>query len=412
MATITEYVEFNGVKTSDFNVIVSGENTFNAPARVYEMIDIPGRDGQFALDMGRYENIEVSYPCANHEPDDMATFRANLDGLRNAFLSAKGYQRLEDTFHPDEYRMAVYKSGLEAKMVGQAYASQFDLVFNCKPQRFLKSGETAVSVASGNTITNPTAFESKPLIEFGGYGTMTVNGYEITLNSEAIGLVTLNGATSGTHRRIMFSTASLNSPDHITLQASRITEYIGTDKAIASVTASVSGGLFTGTVEASYDEGGDIIVLYFNAQPYDFIKANDAENPQTGNNVVTVNVTYSDSTTSTITLTYVITAIGTPSGIVEITRSYTITGETALFNPTIYRFGAVIGNSSQSVLGNPIYVDCELGDCYKIEDGEMVFLNSYISMPNDLPVLSAGSNAVSYDNTITDFKITPRWWRV
>lgn len=412
MATITEYVEFNGVKTSDFNFIASGENTFNAPARVYEMIDIPGRDGQFALDMGRFENIDVPYHCTNHEPNDMATFRANLDGLRNAFLSARGYQRLEDTFHPDEYRMAVYKSGLEAKMIGQAYASEFDLVFNCKPQRFLKSGETAVSVASGSSITNPTAFESKPLIEFGGYGTITVNGYAVTLNSGPIGNITLANATSmGTNNTQTFSTASLNTGDAITLDASeaRLTVSSSSPRTVDSITYTQSGALDV-TPNLEYTSGySRTFLAHFaigNTTPFSCVKGTT----KTQSAQVVLTVTFTNSTSITITCN-ISCKYDKDADTIKLTLT-TSTADTYLLQRTDYQLGAVTGVSSQSALGNPIYVDCELGDCYKYEDGEMVFLNSYISMPNDLPVLSAGSNTITYDNTITSFKITPRWWRI
>lgn len=406
MATITEYVEFNGVKTSDFNVIVSGENTFNAPARVYEMIDIPGRDGQFALDMGRYENIEVSYPCANHEPDDMATFRANLDGLRNAFLSAKGYQRLEDTFHPDEYRMAVYKSGLEAKMVGQAYASQFDLVFDCKPQRFLKSGETAVSVASGGTITNPTAFESKPLLEVFGYGLITVNGYPITIQDTVLGRITLANAQTSDTGVIQFSSGALNVGDTITLDPSNIRIEFTATKAVSALTLTTSGALST-TASAEFEVGSDQVVVNIDVAQQTY--TNGTSKSKTG--TITANITYADSTTETGNL--YLGLIYDPSND-RISATISMSGGVWPLDYIYvdFSFGKLTGNSTKHSTGNPLYIDCEMGDAYKIEDGEMIFLNKYISMPNDLPVLSAGSNTITYDNTITEFKITPRWWQI
>lgn len=409
MATITEYVEFNGVKTSDYNVIASGGDAFNAPARVYEMIDIPGRDGQFALDMGRFENIDVPYHCTNHEPNDMATFRANLDGLRNAFLSARGYQRLEDTFHPDEYRMAVYKSGLEAKMIGQAYASEFDLVFNCKPQRFLKSGETAVSVASGGTITNPTAFESKPLIEFGGYGTMTVNGYPITITAGTLGEITLANASTGPYSSsgtTYFNQTLLNTGDTITLKSSSCFIDLKTTKNISSITTTATTGNVPVTIEYNAVGTNRYAVSYITSD-FDFVKGTNTL--ETTN--VTSKITYSDSSEETFT-NEIKLVYNANYNYISFRNNFIGPTSTSEFTYYSTDMGKIIGVSTQSVLGNPIYVDCELGDCYKIENGEMVFLNSYVSMPNDLPVLSAGSNSVTYDNTITDFKITPHWWRI
>ena len=56
--------------------------------------------------------------------------------------------------------------------------------FNCKPQRFLNIGDTAQTIStSGGTITNPTAFNAKPLITVYGSGaaTLQVGEYVCTL---------------------------------------------------------------------------------------------------------------------------------------------------------------------------------------------------------------------------------------
>lgn len=147
-------ITFGGVNSADFGIYISGEGVFNAPKRDVEMIKIPGRNGEFALDNGRFENIEVTYPAFNFEPDDYDTFMQNLSDFRNAICAQRGYQRLTDTFHPDEYRMATYIGGLEIKPVKYNTASEFNIVFDCKPQRWLASGETAVTIGEwGETET-------------------------------------------------------------------------------------------------------------------------------------------------------------------------------------------------------------------------------------------------------------------
>lgn len=158
---IENSIIFGGVNSADFGIYISGEGVFNAPKRDVEMITIPGRNGAFALDNGRFENIEVTYPAFNFEPNDYDTFAQRLSDFRNAICAQRGYQRLEDTFHPDEYRMAAYIGGLDIKPIKYNTASEFDIVFDCKPQRWLKDGETAVTIgewgetetASGDIVT-------------------------------------------------------------------------------------------------------------------------------------------------------------------------------------------------------------------------------------------------------------------
>ena len=143
---------FDGQSSGNYGVYISGEGTFNAPKRDVEMVSIPGRNGDLALDKGRFENIEGTYKAGLFGVDE-ADFAEAISDFRNFLCSRKGYVRLEDDYNPDEYRMAVYKSGLEVD-AKQLKAGEFDIVFDCKPQRWLKSGEEAVTIGEwGETET-------------------------------------------------------------------------------------------------------------------------------------------------------------------------------------------------------------------------------------------------------------------
>ena len=166
--------------SEDIGVYISGDGVYNAPERDYEMVSIPGKNGQLAIDHGRYENIEVTYPCfiwANTQQE----FREKIRTIRAKLTSKLGYKRLEDTYHPDEYRMAIYKAGIEVDPVYYNRAGEFELTFDCKPQRYLTVGDEPISVTSGDTLTNPTRFESLPLIEATGVGTLTVGNISVTI---------------------------------------------------------------------------------------------------------------------------------------------------------------------------------------------------------------------------------------
>ena len=88
-----------------------------------------------------------------------------------------GWQILTDDYEPDYYRLAYYQGGFETD---DRYSrlGVFSLTFRCRPERFLVTGNTSIPVDSGESITNPTAFNAKPLIHITGSGdaTLTVNG--------------------------------------------------------------------------------------------------------------------------------------------------------------------------------------------------------------------------------------------
>ena len=175
------YINYDGTDLRDFGLYISGSNVFNAPERAYNEITIPGRNGTLLGSERRLENIPVVYPAFIY-----ANFKVNVAGLRSFLLSRVGYKRLIDSYHPDEFRLGYYSSGLDAEMTSKLDAGQFDLTFNCKPQRFLVSGETPITFTGSGTINNPTMFNAQPLIRVYGTGSITVNGVTITI-SEADG---------------------------------------------------------------------------------------------------------------------------------------------------------------------------------------------------------------------------------
>lgn len=173
---------FDGQNSLESGIYISGEAVYNAPERAIEMITIPGKDGALALDQGRFENLEVTYP-AGCFADSQPEFASKVSAFRNILASRYQYKRLTDTYHPDEFRLGLYKRGLEVSAVRYGTAGQFNITFECKPQRFLASGETATTLTASGTITNPTQFESKPLITITGTGTVTVNGVAIAVTA-------------------------------------------------------------------------------------------------------------------------------------------------------------------------------------------------------------------------------------
>lgn len=177
---MNETLTFNGVNSATYGVYIAGDAVYNAPERAVEMITIPGRNGSVAMDGGRFENIDITYPafCFDTSQNDFADRVADF---RNALLSAVGYQRLTDDYHTDEYRMAVYKSGLDVEPHVYNRAGSFNLTFDCKPQRYLISGEIAQSFTANGTITNPTYFAASPLLEITGKGTIGIGSYSFEI---------------------------------------------------------------------------------------------------------------------------------------------------------------------------------------------------------------------------------------
>ena len=179
---LLNYLTYDGVDSRDFGVFISGEGAFDAPARRGEMISIPGRNGSLFMDEGVFENITVEYPAfigTGYEE----RFRTVLAMLRSELTSRGNYKRLTDTYHPDEFRLGVYRSGLEVDPKVITRAGGFTMKFDCKPQRFLLSGETPQIFYNNDSIVNPTLFESSPIIKVTGNGTVVIGPYRFKVSN-------------------------------------------------------------------------------------------------------------------------------------------------------------------------------------------------------------------------------------
>lgn len=415
---IFEKLIFGGVDSSQYGIYITGEAVYNAPKRAVEMVSVPGRNGAVAIDQGYWENITVTYPAGTFA-DGQTDFADAVSAFRNALASQIGYQRLEDTYHPDEYRMAMFVDGVEVTPANRSEAGQFNITFTCKPQRWLKSGETAIAVTDGGTITNPTLYESGPLLAVTGYGNISFSGYDISIISGAQGITDVaeaydSGKDSGTSREwyyfVRTKTFQLdpnlyNAGDTITIGATTMEAYFlvgggidswtGTPGADGAVTETPNRapGWIGETVKIAFDEFD--VASNLTATKENVYNASIVQSGTTMNVRITARVTYSGNV---ITLYQLVEVLNLPS-------SARIIWQRIAFD------GAVV-DSTLSMRGNPTYIDCDLGEVYKEEGGTVVDLNSYVDLGSDLPVLEPGANTITMDNTITNLEITPRWWQL
>ena len=172
-----DMIIFGGKSTKDFNLYVSGFDTYNTPKRDIEAVTVPGRNGDIMIDNGRYENVDITYKCLM-----LKQFKTEFSAFVAYLMANEGYQRLEDTFHPDEFRLAIVQKVVKPKLYDYDNAN-FSLTFNCKPQRYLKSGEEIITLNDGGTIYNETVYTAKPLIRAYSAGTLTVNGKNFIISS-------------------------------------------------------------------------------------------------------------------------------------------------------------------------------------------------------------------------------------
>lgn len=175
---------FNGVSSGSFGLFVNNINNYGSPTRNVEKISVPYRNGDLAIDLGTYENYVITY--------EVSLYQNTVDNIKliaDWLLNTKGYKRLSDEWNVGEYREAMYYNQIDWLMSSLSRYGKASISFDCKPQRFLTSGETATTFSANGTITNPTNFFAKPLIEITGNGNFTINGYTVTVSNNSSTLI-------------------------------------------------------------------------------------------------------------------------------------------------------------------------------------------------------------------------------
>lgn len=205
---------FDDENSLDSGIYITGEAVFNAPKRAVEMVNVPGRNGAIAIDEGRFENIPVTYPAGCYA-DNMADFAEKVAKFRNILASRFTYKRLIDSYHPNEFRMGLYRSGLEVDAVRYNSAGEFKIEFDCKPQRFLLSGEVPTEYIVGmspsdeqtktgsivafeaeeDTIISDVKVDINPIQDLHGYDKPWVGGVGKNKLTDSVVGGTLNGIT-------------------------------------------------------------------------------------------------------------------------------------------------------------------------------------------------------------------------
>lgn len=165
---------YNGIASSTYGIFIEHRPVVSFPKRIIESISIPGRSGNLLFDTGAYENVTVTYQVA---------YKGNVRSVGRdiaTWLYQNDYLTLTDSYDSSYFRKAVYVSPLNITDI-IAVAGRATITFDCKPQRYLLSGQTVLSPTKGSSISNSYQ-PSLPIITLSGNGTLTVGSRTVTIS--------------------------------------------------------------------------------------------------------------------------------------------------------------------------------------------------------------------------------------
>lgn len=171
-----DYFIFGDIDSRDYGIALFNKSTDDAPEIEQDEIEVPGRNGTIILSNHRYKNVSHVYSGIIYKgmEERLRAFRADISAVQ-------GYHELSDTFNPEEFYIAQKRRGFTPTITSDRSKGKFEIAFDRKPQRFLRTGTQEIEIQSGGRVYNPTPYTSKPLIRVYGSGTLGVGAYTYTI---------------------------------------------------------------------------------------------------------------------------------------------------------------------------------------------------------------------------------------
>lgn len=166
---IIDGVKYNTVKFGDINFgalgyVVQASPNYEFAEDETENTRIPGRNGDNIHYTGAYLNTSRIYYLVlkleeNNDFRNHSEFVRKANSIVTKLKTIKGYETLQDTFEPEYFRKAIFRSG-GVVTNGRDEILSIQLEFELMPQRWLISGDAEIE--SG--FNNPTSFDALPKI--------------------------------------------------------------------------------------------------------------------------------------------------------------------------------------------------------------------------------------------------------
>ena len=166
---------YNGRSSADFGLHIQSKNVFSAPEYDAEFISVPGRSGDIINPNRRFANIKVTYTVflARKNTATLASVLRDIKGW--LYSEPDRYHELTDSYDAEYFRYGVISGSLDIEEQMNKVGS-FIVTFNCKPYKYSFAGQqTAAADSASLSVTNPTAFESRPYIKLYGSGAVMLN---------------------------------------------------------------------------------------------------------------------------------------------------------------------------------------------------------------------------------------------
>lgn len=168
---------FGGKNSADYGVYLTERPVIRTAERDMEFVEVSGRDGSVAIDLGRYKDVDI----------DLEAYISGDTHLReaSAWLSGDGQMTFSD--QPNIAYRAYITESVDFERVCRTSASRIiSIPVRLAPFRYAyPEPEAVVFTSTGGTIENPGTAAAQPRlkIECNSDFVLTINGYTIESKS-------------------------------------------------------------------------------------------------------------------------------------------------------------------------------------------------------------------------------------
>lgn len=210
---LDETFYLDGIDATSAGIRLQKPIVFSEAVPNIESKTIPGRNGDLIFETGSYKNRSGSASCFCLQDN----VESAISSAGRFLMSKKGYRRLETSDDPNHYWMARVENSPQIEMRLRVLAP-FEIEFDCKPQRFVKSGENAVVFTESGSLSNQYGQTALPLITLYGNGTGTLTIGSCVVDVKSLdGVLYLDSDTQNAYNNNGNQNMNINAPTFPTL---------------------------------------------------------------------------------------------------------------------------------------------------------------------------------------------------
>lgn len=396
---------FNGIDSSDYGIIISGAGTYATPERDITSLSVPGRNGDIHFDNGRYNNIQVTYECGISKG-----FESKYLPFMRQMLSAPVYSQLEDDYHLDEFRLGTFRAEMVPDVGTIMRSGKFELVFDCKPQRYLKAGERVALTVEGTSSSS--TFVTMGVVEdICSAAFKTALPYYFQFKNEHITVIDMTNFTSNSYVLRLYYNK----------------DRVGDVMWFCDGDDPTSGSFSTGTAYKAPIAKQEMIFgkspspcdynyTISSAHPYMMFSTPDRwEITNWDSATITVYDEYypdkDDINNPTLFDASPLLHIKLPNSHIMTDKAVALVNGSEI-RCTFASNSITIGAYSQTV--EDLYIDCGTMSAYTklTGTGTEYSLNMNVSLPAKNIILKPGKNDIYTNDAIDSIEIIPNWWRL